>query len=436
MPNSAYRVAQSRLPSKGLVGGAILAYLPVSTFFYILLVLPFMPDDGKGRIENILFWPLLAMVTLALALQNWQRIDNRYLRSLPILSLFAYFVFAAASVTWAYSPDLAFSRVIVFIFATIIVVVPYAMPIRTAYTIQSLQICCALGLAISAVYVLTTPPTPIGHAGYFSHKQGLGLLAAIGIILSCHELLFSGWRRILALVTLCLGFWLVFASESKSALAFALISVVAAGMMLLFSKMTRVTPAYVVGAIVVASLFIHNPIERIGYRLYGDPTLTGRTGIWNFINYQISRKAWLGWGFHSYYFVPNSPQNEATGYIRQMPSSHSGYMELKLETGRIGYWIFLVFIYTSLHLLEYVRRRDPIRAWCYLSIEFFSVLINLTDSLWLTLTPLWILYLIIVAESVHYSLPTSSPRKVQKVIRPTRNGGSRRPARDVEGAST
>ena len=95
---------------------------------------------------------------------------------------------------------------------------------------------------------------------------------------------------------------------------------------------------------------------------------------------------------------------QAPGYIREMPSSHSGYMELKLETGRIGYWIFLVFIYSSLHLLERVRRKDPVRAWFYLSIQLFAVLSNLLDSSWLTLTHFWLLYLIVVAELVRFSL--------------------------------
>ena len=91
-----------------------------------------------------------------------------------------------------------------------------------------------------------------------------------------------------------------------------------------------------------------------------------------------------------------------------MPSSHSGYLELKLETGRIGYWIFLVFIYSSLHLLERVRRKDPIRAWLFLSFELFAVLNNLLDSSWLILTHFWVLYLIVVAESVRYSLPSTA----------------------------
>jgi hypothetical protein len=92
-----------------------------------------------------------------------------------------------------------------------------------------------------------------------------------------------------------------------------------------------------------------------------------------------------------------------------MPSSHSGYLELKLETGRFGYWIFLLFIYSSLHLLERVRRIDPVRAWFYLSIELFAVLSNLLDSSWLVLTHFWPLFLIVVAESVRYSWPSRVP---------------------------
>jgi O-antigen ligase len=333
-------------------------------------------------------------------------------------------------VTWAFSPDFAFSRLIVQVLALIVVVLPHALPARAKYAIPGVYLCYVIALAISAVYVLTTPPSPIGHPGYFTHKQELGLLAATGIILSSYELLHRGWRRIVALIIIGLGFWLVLESESKSAVALAVVALICSWLILLVCKRTRLTPAFIVAAVVVACMFLSNPIERIGYRLYGDATLTGRTGIWGYIDYQISQRPWFGWGFHSYYFVPNSPQNQAPGYIREMPSSHSGYMELKLETGRFGYWIFLVFIYSSLHLLERVRRKDPVRAWFYLSLELFAVLSNLIDSSWLVLTHFWPLYLIVVAESVRYSWPSRvrSPAPVG-AVQAVRVGPRRRLAR-------
>jgi exopolysaccharide production protein ExoQ len=397
--------------------GTLLAIMPVFVLFYMLLVLPFIPNDGQERVENILFWPILALLTLTVIFRYRAQIDFRFFWSVPIMCLIAYLAFAAASVTWAYSPQLAFSRLVVQMLVVIVVAVPYALPIRTSYTIAGVHLVYAVAFVVSAVYVLTTPPSPIGHPGYFPHKQELGLLGAAGIILSSHELLHRGWRRLVALIALGLGFWLVFESQSKSALAFALVALFCSWPILLLSKKTRLTPAFVVAAVVVASMFVSNPIERIGYRLYGDATLTGRTAIWGFIGDQISRKPWFGWGFHSYYFVPNSPQNAAPGFIRDMPSSHCGYLELKLETGRIGYWIFLIFIYSSLHLLERVRRKDPVRAWFYLSIELFLLLINLTDSNWLVLEALWVLYLFVIAESVHFSLPSKVPDQRQVPVR-------------------
>jgi O-antigen ligase len=400
---------RSDFPGKGSRSSALLAIIPVFAVFYVLLVLPFIPNDGAERAENILFWPVSAALTLTLVFWNWARIDSNFFRSWPAMSLIAYLVFAAASVTWAYSPDFAFSRLIAQVLVVIVVTVPFALPIRANYTIPSVHLVYVVALAVSAIYVLTTPPSPIGHPGYFPHKQELGLLGAVGIILSSHELLHRGWRRLIALVAIGLAFWLVYESQSKSALALSMVAIVGSGLILLICKKTRLTPALIIGAFVAASMFVSNPTERLGYRLYGDATLTGRTGIWGFVNYQISRKPWFGWGFHSYYFVPNSPQREAPGYIADMPSSHSGYLELKLETGRVGYWIFLVFIYSSLHLVERVGRIDSVRAWSLLSIQLFAVLINLVDSYWLELENFWLMYLIVVAESVRSSLPSSGP---------------------------
>lgn len=397
--------------------GYILAAIPLFVLFYALLILPFMADpDGKqGRPLNNLFWPLMAGLTLSLVLKHKSQIDRGYFRTLPIVSLTAYLIFAVASVGWAYSPEHAFTRVAVHVLICVVILLPYALPLRTAHTVPVIQLIYAASLIVSAIYVLSFPPSPIGHTGYFVHKQFLGLLGAVAIIVSAHELLFGTWgRRVIGVVTFSLAMWLVIESQSKSALVFAFASLAFSLLILLGCKWLRASPAYIVAGLVIAASFVNNPMERIAWYLYGDPTLTGRTGIWNFIEYQISHRPWFGWGFHSYYFVPNSPHAAATGYIADMPSSHSGFMELRLETGRIGYFIFLIFIYATLHLVERVRRKDFARAWIYLSIIFFAQLINLTDSYWLVLDHLWVLYLIIVGDMIRYGRSDELPRVTSK----------------------
>ena|SRR5260370_1369074 len=113
MPKFINRADKSDFPSTSFSGGTLLAIIPIFAVFYVLLVLPFIPGDGKPRVENILFWPVAAVLTLTLAFLNRARIDYRFFRSWPIMSLIAYLVFAVASVTWAYSPDFAFSRLVV-----------------------------------------------------------------------------------------------------------------------------------------------------------------------------------------------------------------------------------------------------------------------------------------------------------------------------------
>jgi exopolysaccharide production protein ExoQ len=407
---------KSHSSGEGFASVGLLGSLPAFAIYYVLLILPFLPDDGKGRVENILFWPLMAILAVTLFLRDRARADYGFFRSLPISSLLAYVAFSALSVTWAYSPDLAFSRLIVQALALVVILLPSAMRGRTKTAIPGVYPCLVAAMVVSAGFVLTTPPSPIGHPGYFTHKQELGLLAAIGIITSGYELLQGGWRRVVAVLAMGLAFWLVVESESKSALAFAVFSLGCSWAILVVCKWTRLTPAIIVGTVVIASLFVSQPIERLGFRMYGDASLTGRTGIWAYIDYQISHRPWFGWGFHSYYFVPNSPHANAPGYVREMPSSHSGYMELKLETGRIGYWLFLISIYASLHLLERVRRIDPVRAWFFLSFQLFAVLINLTDSGWFILSALWMLYALVVAESVRISLSSQVPAETNRKV--------------------
>ena len=388
--------------------GRCLASIPFVIFFYVAVVLPLLPDDGQGRLENNIFWPSALFVVSVLVWINRRRIELNFCRALPVAALSAYMVLAAASLTWAYSPEYASTRFVVHALTCVVLFGPYALPNRMDFTITALCFVYAVAFSISAVYVLTTPATSIGHTGYFTHKQELGLLGASGLIVATHEALFRGWRRALGAIVACVGVWLIIASQSKSAFSFSLFAMVSAWFILVVCKYTRMTPAFVVGAVVAATFFVDDIIPRLGARLYGDPSLTGRVGIWWFIEGQIAKKEWLGWGFHSFHFVPHSPMRTAPGYISFMPSSHSGYLELRLETGRIGYWIFLVFIFSSLHVVEFVRRADPVRAWCYLSIMIFALLINSLDSVWLVHNSLWILYLIIVAESVRFSLQSKN----------------------------
>jgi exopolysaccharide production protein ExoQ len=403
-----HRRAPSLAQNARFFGSGMLAATPIICSAFLQLVLPFFNAERGTRIENITFWPLIAAMVGILLVANFALLDRKFLRSLPVLSLAAYFLFAGASVTWAYDPDIAFKRYSLQLFLFIVALLPYALPIRTHATIPALHVVYLGAMIMHAYCILTYPPSPLGHTGYFSHKQELGMFGAVSLMISLYEIFNQGWRRYAGLIGACTAIWMLLASESKGALAIAIFSVAASVFVLLACKFLRTTPAYIAAAfIVMVSAYTSTPMEWIGYNLYGDPTVTGRTYIWDFINYQISQKSWFGWGFHSYWDVPNSPHLAAWGFVKDMPSSHSGYMELKLETGHIGYWIFVVFLFATLHMVERVRRKDPLRAWLFLSIMLYAQLNNLIDSIWLWMNQLWFLYLILVGETLGFARATA-----------------------------
>ena len=211
----------------------------------------------------------------------------------------------------------------------------------------------------------------------------------------------------MALVVLIAGVWIVVESKSKGSLAFMSAAMALAALVLLVCKLAKTTPAFVLAVMVIAlsawGLVASDPIKRFAFLFNGDSTITGRTYIWDFIYYRISQKPWIGWGYHSYWLVPNSPQLEAASWIRDMPSSHSGFLEIRLDTGYVGYALFLAFKYSSLHGLEVVRRKDPARAWLFLSLAIYIILLNFIESIWIQTDPLWMLYLIVTAETVRCS---------------------------------
>jgi len=138
-------------------GRSVLAALPVFAFFYVLLIQWFIGSgDGGPRIVNQMFWPTMAGSVLALAWVNGSLLNRRYIFSLPIMSLAAYLLFAAANIGWAYSPDYSVSSFFAQLFVVIVVVAPYALPRSTAHT-QLLHVCCAIAAAVTAIYVLMRP---------------------------------------------------------------------------------------------------------------------------------------------------------------------------------------------------------------------------------------------------------------------------------------
>ena len=174
-------------------------------------------------------------------------------------------------------------------------------------------------------------------------------------------------------------------------------------------------------------------MERISYILYHNSSLTGRTTIWDFVKTEIGQSPLVGWGYQSFWLVPDSPSLTAPGWVKSMPNAHNGYYDTMLETGYAGFAFLLLFIMATLHAVGRVADRDPARARLLLSFVLFVILYNFLESLWMRgFEFLWVAFVIVAAEIGRYRLPFPL-RQAAGGLKGRRLGG-RGPSPDASGA--
>jgi O-antigen ligase len=154
-------------------------------------------------------------------------------------------------------------------------------------------LCFAFASILNIFFVFNQTPIildgeSIGYPGYFTFKGILGECAAIAFLLSLHEMLQPGWRRALGIIVAGIATYIVIVSQSKGSLGLALLAPFLAGLVLIITRATRISPAIILMTIpwlyALISFTIGDLINRISYMVYGNYSLSGRTYIWDFVN--------------------------------------------------------------------------------------------------------------------------------------------------------
>jgi exopolysaccharide production protein ExoQ len=374
---------------------------------------------------------------------------NRLIWPPHIICLLAYLSFAAASFLWSFNPAVSFTRFAQQAMVVTSIVLPAMLAARTADVMRCLFLCFALALILNVFFVLDGSVDIVNcssvnfcYQGYFGGKNYLGECAAVAFLLSLNEIVYRGWRRALGVIVGVLAIGLVFLSDSKTAFGLIIISPLLAQLTLTIRKVTRISPAIILLSIpfcyaVVSVVLNVDIMDRVAYVLYHDSTLTGRTIIWDFAQHEIEQRPLLGWGYQSFWLVPDSPSGQASGWVSLMPNAHNGYYDTMLELGYIGLAFLLVFITAALHAIGRLADRDPARARLLLSLALFFIMWNYFESLWMRgFEFLWVVFLVVAAEIGRYwqPLPVRRVRYRSRTLRPESSGtspGARLPQPDI-----
>ena len=418
------------------------AVIPILACVYATIVFPLIivscdPTDSaclmEARPESKIFWPALGAISAVLAVRNFSR-----LRFPPhILWLFGYLALAGMSVLWAFKPETSFIRFTQQAMIIVSIVVPAMLAARQTDLVRGLFLCFAIATILNVFFVLGRPPIDTkfatwGYPGYFSGKNYLGECEAIAVLLALHETLYPGKRRIFGILIAITAVVLLVLSNSKTALGLLFLTPMLAGATLLIRRASRISPAIILLSIPVCWIILTTltgfSIYRISYILYGDPTFTGRSIIWEFVDSEIAHRPLLGWGYQSFWLVgPDAPSIvNAPGWVKEMPNGHNGYLDVKVELGYAGYALFMAFIITTLHAIGRVADRAPIRAWLLLTLTLQIIITNGLESIWMRgFEMLWIVFVILVAEIGRYWRPV--PATTAQASRSPKPG-TRRPA--------
>ena len=366
------------------------AIVPLAACALALIVFPLLEfinppsseavSAGAARPETRIFWPVMAAISIMFAIQNRSRL-TRLTWPPHIICLLAYLALAGSSVLWAFTPEISFTRFAQQAMIVISIVLP-AMLARSSDMMRGLFLCFAFAMFLNIFFVIGGAETDayqwtahgfhanyIGSPGYFPTKNELGECAGVAFLLSIHESLYPGRRRILGIIGVVMSISLILASNSKTALGLALICPFLSGLTLITRRVTRISPAIILLSIplchiVLSSLSNYN-MTSLSYKLYGDPTFTGRTIIWDVVRNEIDRRPLLGWGYESFWLVPGSPvfvdaKGWVTGWVTGMPNGHNGYYDTMLDLGYVGFAFLLVFIMATLHAIGRVADRDRV----------------------------------------------------------------------------
>ena len=396
------------------------------------LFIQLMPGDFHAldaRPENRIFWPIMTVLTVTLTVMHGHRL-RKFTWPPHIILLLAYAALAGVSVLWAFSPERSFVRFIQQAMIISSIVLSSLLSERGTDLMHGLFLLFALSLLLNLAFVMggsvtiaqySTGLVNLGYEGYFEGKNYLGECAALGILLALHEMGRTGMRRVVGWMVGLLAVSLVYLSDSKTALGLAIVSPLLARLTLLISRTTRLSPAIILSAIPLLYAFLSNVshfnLGRLSYMIYGDATLTGRTLIWDFAEFEIQRRPFTGWGYQSFWLVPNSPSVfDAPGWVKMMPNAHNGYYDTLLELGYVGLAVLLAFILATLHGIGRIANRDPARAQLTLSLCLFIIFYNYFESLWMRGFEFpWVIFIIVAADIARYWQFRPASRKATRV---------------------
>lgn len=274
-------------------------------------------------------------------------------------------IIAIISVLWADRMDLALRGGVQLLMTTVIAIV---MATVVEFRTLMISFMCAmlivmLGSLLSTREVTNGLTGQVNLIGIYASKNFLATHTAFSIFISLivfFETTNSRTVRMLSVVLLSISIMVLLRAGSLGAFFYLSLSLIISYLLAISFKSNNKKVARWVGANFVFLFFSAFSVLFVFYFmsgsgsdfLYGlgkDPTLTGRTYIWEMAFVEFFESPMLGAGFQNVFYIGNDVAEDIWEYIR-IPSGagfnfHNMYLDIAVELGLVGGTVMIINIY-------------------------------------------------------------------------------------------
>ncbi len=375
----------------------------------------FAPTQEETPILRLIWLPVYAMIA-GLVVLRADRFPRFWVAGALTLLLLMW---AAASRQWSIAPWVTDRRILALIVTTI-----FGLYLAAAYDgrrLNELMTWTFLGMAVLGVlFVFAVPSIGKHHdvnagmwRGIWYEKNQMGNVMVMGALFALATITTSPRLKWAAIGTflLCCGL-IVMTRSTTSVLSVAL----AVGVMIALKVLERggwfaVACVWAGTTLMSALVFAFTQTPEAFYRAVGkDPTLTGRTLIWDSLLRQSAESPWLGYGYQAFWGLDSVPAQRIRAETEWLvPTAHNSWLDILVQLGWIG--VALCGLVFAIALLCAVFRAFKVGdgGWSTMYAAVFTM-VSLSESMVLTHHSLpWLLFITALARLTGPSMQSLAP---------------------------
>jgi exopolysaccharide production protein ExoQ len=284
--------------------------------------------------------------------------------------------------------------------------------IRFSFVQQLRLTTLTLGLGALGSGVLTLVVPAIGRhtidhvgawKGLYDYKNTLGSLMIIGLVAFLLTATATPIARGYRWIGMGLCGVMILGSTSKTALLLAVFSLLLVKFFQRYrwrGNLSIVLSSLLLPVMACTGFAIANYWVWLAAGLGKDPTMSGRTGIWQAVLHYIQERPFFGFGRSAFWaqgsiYAIRAGERVGARYVP--PHAHNGFLDLLLDVGFVGLGLFLVvFVWVYGQALWLAYNAQQIEDYWPVSYLSFLAMNNMTESFLLRLAnAYWVLFLMV-----------------------------------------